>query len=105
MAEAADRDLWVVSSDEDDEEIRQVFGAREKTPMPNSDDSESDWSQPKTARPLQEAPLPKETLPPSDRRGTGPPAASLDGIRVVVPTRKSTFIPRWGLWEGFVTSL
>ncbi|QGQ63234.1 DNA-binding protein [Fowl aviadenovirus D] len=73
MAEAADRDLWVVSSDEDDEEIRQVFGAREKTPMPNSDDSESDWSQPKT-RPLQEAPLPKETLPPSDRRGTGPPA-------------------------------
>jgi len=81
MAEAADRDLWVVSSDEDDEEIRQVFGAREKTPMPNSDDSESDWSQPKTSRPLQEAPLPKETLPPSDRRGTGPPAASLDGIK------------------------
>lgn len=88
MAEAAERDLWVVSSDEEDEEVQRVFGTREKTPMPNSDDSESDWSQPKSRLLEEEAqqPLPpKEYSPTAVRRGISsfrqqPPRRSLDSV-------------------------
>lgn len=89
MAEAAERDLWVVSSDEEDEELQRVFGTREKTPMPNSDDSESDWSQPKSRlreeEEAQQPPPPKECSPTVVRRGISSlrqqsPRRSLDSI-------------------------